>query len=310
VIASRAANHHERTAKMLTYLSALLPDTSWPFWPHFWLLSVSILASFAVAAGIIFEASEYSASTHRVAKWLVIGGVAIEAACTVSLFAFDERISGAQQSTIQDQQAEIISLKKSNDFLLSQEQEIEILAIRARRESAQAVERAAQLEKDAAVARASVAEANARTAEAQLALEKLKTPRTLGPARQQAIAKAIRSFAGQRYRAAISQGADDGVAFWESIYATLESAGWTYVSAGPPSVGNPPAGIPIAAIPGVEIRFDPAKEKELGPSALALGNALHADGTVVAVNSERQSNANEAEQNIFLIVIGARVAPP
>jgi hypothetical protein len=85
---------------MLTYLSALLPDTSWPFWPHFWLLSVSILASFAVAGGIIFESSEYSASTHRVAKWLVIGGVAVEAVCTVSLFVFDERISGEQQSKI------------------------------------------------------------------------------------------------------------------------------------------------------------------------------------------------------------------
>jgi hypothetical protein len=80
------------------YLSSLLPDTSWPFWPHFWLPAVSVLASFAVAGGIIFESSEYSAPVHRVAKWLVIGGVAVEAVCTVCLFVFDERISGSQQN--------------------------------------------------------------------------------------------------------------------------------------------------------------------------------------------------------------------
>jgi hypothetical protein len=156
--------------------------------------------------------------------------------------------------------------------------------------------------------RKETAEANARAAEAQLALEKLKTPRTLGPARQQVIVDVIGRFAGQRYRAAISQGADDGVAFWESLYTTLQRANWIFIPTGPPSVGDPPAGIPIAAIPGVEIRFDPAKERELTPAALALGNALHdADGMVVAVNRERQSNPNDAERDIILIVIGARV---
>jgi hypothetical protein len=99
------------------------------------------------------------------------------------------------------------------------------------------------------------------------------------------------------------------VAFWESLYVTLQSAGWIYVPTGPPSMGDPPAGIPIAAIPGVEIRFDPAKEQELIPAALALGNALHTDGMVVAVNRERASNPNEADRNIVLIVIGARVSP-
>jgi hypothetical protein len=66
-------------------------------------------------------------------------------------------------------------------------------------------------------------------------------------------------------------------------------------------VGNPPAGIPIAAMPGVEIRFDPAQESELAPVALALGNALHADGTVVAANRNIHSNPDEAERDILLI---------
>jgi hypothetical protein len=179
----------------------------------------------------------------------------------------------------------------------------------AHQRAAAANERAANLEREAAAANERAAEASQKAADAQLALEKLKTPRTLRPARQQAIANAIRPFAGQRYRAAISQGVDDGVAFWGSLYATLEGAGWVYIPAEPPSVGNPPAGIPIAAIPGVEIRFDPAKEKQLTPAALALGNALYADGMVVAVNRNIEINPNEAERDILLIVIGARTPP-
>jgi len=149
----------------------------------------------------------------------------------------------------------------------------------------------------------------ARATIAESALAKLKAPRTLTPERQQAIATAAAPFAGQRFRAAISQGADDGVAFWESLYAPLKQAGWIYLPA-TLGMGNPAAGIPIAAIPGVEIRFDPSKRAEMTPPALALGNALHADATVVAVNTERQSYPNEDDRNILLIVIGARVPPP
>ena len=75
-------------------------------------------------------------------------------------------------------------------------------------------------------------------------------------------------------------------------------------------MGNPPAGIPIAAIPGVEIRFDPARREELTPAALALGTALRTDGMAVAVNTNKQSDQNEADLDIFLIVIGARVPSP
>jgi hypothetical protein len=59
----------------------------------------------------------------------------------------------------------------------------------------------------------------------------------------------------------------------------------------------------------VEIRIDPAKKDDLTPAAVALGTALHADGTVVAANIP-QSNPNAAEQDILQIVIGARVPPP
>jgi hypothetical protein len=164
----------------------------------------------------------------------------------------------------------------------------------------------------AETAKKDAAAAHERTALAELALERLKSPRTLGPERQAFVASAVRPFAGQRYEVAISQGADDGLAFWESLYVTLERAGWVYVRLAPnqPGMGNPAAGIPLAAIPGVEIRFDPAKEAEMTPPALALGNALHADGTVVAVNRDTHTSLNADQQTILQVIIGARVPPP
>jgi hypothetical protein len=100
MIAANAADSHVSIATMLTYVSAFTSGGLEPFWPHFVLLSLSILASFAVGAGIIFESPKYSAAAHQVALWLVIVGVVAEAACTICLFVFDEGISGAQQSKI------------------------------------------------------------------------------------------------------------------------------------------------------------------------------------------------------------------
>jgi hypothetical protein len=85
---------------MLTYVTRFVSGDLEPFWPHVSLLSLSVLASIAVGAGIIFERPKYSPVIHRVAFWLVVGGVVIEAVCTIFLFVFDEGISEAQQSKI------------------------------------------------------------------------------------------------------------------------------------------------------------------------------------------------------------------
>jgi hypothetical protein len=87
-------------AAIFTYVSKFLSGDLEPFWPHVVLLSCSVLASIAVGAGIIFQRPKYSASIHRVAFWLVVSGVIIEAICTIFLFVFDEGISNAQQSRI------------------------------------------------------------------------------------------------------------------------------------------------------------------------------------------------------------------
>jgi hypothetical protein len=79
-----------------------------PGWPHFWLLTVSVLGSVAVAWGIIREAEKAWSLTTL----LVVGGVAVEAICTLLLFGFDEGISSKQQKTIEAQRDQIISLER------------------------------------------------------------------------------------------------------------------------------------------------------------------------------------------------------
>jgi hypothetical protein len=99
-------------AVIWTYFSKFDSGELAPGWPHFSLLSISVLASFAVGAGIIFERPTYPASVHRIAFWLVIGGIAIEALCTIFLFVFDEGISAAQQSKISDLDTQLVARTK------------------------------------------------------------------------------------------------------------------------------------------------------------------------------------------------------
>jgi hypothetical protein len=100
---------------MLTYLSHFFSGEVDPFWPHIILLSVTVAASFAVGAGIIFEAPKYSESVHRIAVRLVIAGVVVEAACTIFLFVFDEGISSAQQSKIIALESRLAARSLSDD---------------------------------------------------------------------------------------------------------------------------------------------------------------------------------------------------
>jgi hypothetical protein len=112
VIAKTVTISHERIAAMLTYLSTVWEGEAAPLWPHVVLLSVSILAAFAVGFGILLESPKYSAAVHKLATWLVLGGIGVESLCTVLLFVFDERISARQDSVISAQNTEIISLQR------------------------------------------------------------------------------------------------------------------------------------------------------------------------------------------------------
>jgi len=100
---------------MLTYVSRFLSGDLEPFWPHVTLLSLAVLASIAVGGGIIFERPKYPPSVHRVAFWLVVGGIAVEAVCTIFLFVFDEGISNSQQAKIIALETQIAPRSLSDD---------------------------------------------------------------------------------------------------------------------------------------------------------------------------------------------------
>jgi hypothetical protein len=96
-------------------------------WTHAVLLGGGVLAEIAVAAGIVLE-SEWPTNWR---KWLgialVIGGVVVSAAFTISLFVFDEGISRGQKSTISSQQDKIAALEERITFrILTQDRQSKI----------------------------------------------------------------------------------------------------------------------------------------------------------------------------------------
>jgi hypothetical protein len=93
-----------------------------PTWPHIILLGIAIVSSFAVAIGIVLENPKWSLPNA-----LVVGGVAIEAVCTLLLFGFDEGISRAQQASIGKQQTTIEQLLAHRK--LSPEQKQRLIAV-------------------------------------------------------------------------------------------------------------------------------------------------------------------------------------
>ncbi len=75
------------------------------------------------------------------------------------------------------------------------------------------------------------------------------------------------------------------------------------------AAGDPPAAIPIATGPGVNILVDRAKLKELEPAVSALGNALIEEGIKVTANISPYNQTDEVQQSTIQIVIGVRAQP-
>jgi len=67
-----------------------------PTWPHFILIAGTILGGALVGLGVILEAPKILSLPVAA----VFVGIVIEAACTLSLFGFDEGISGSQLTKI------------------------------------------------------------------------------------------------------------------------------------------------------------------------------------------------------------------
>ena len=100
---------------MYSYISQFFSGALDPTWPHAILIAGTIIGGALVGLGVILEAPKILSGPVAA----VFLGVVIEAACTLLLFQFDEGITGkqktdieAQQSTIRDQNSQIIMLEK------------------------------------------------------------------------------------------------------------------------------------------------------------------------------------------------------
>jgi hypothetical protein len=76
-------------------------------WQHSVLLGGAIIGGVLVGIGILMESEKWS-----LAAILVLIGIAMEPIFTIGLFVYDESLSRTQQSTIEAQNREIISLQK------------------------------------------------------------------------------------------------------------------------------------------------------------------------------------------------------
>lgn len=82
---------------MTTFFDAFVSGQLDPALTHVTLLGGSILAEFAVAAGIVLESPKEKTLREWAGMGLVLGGVFVSAIFTIALFVFDEGISNRQE---------------------------------------------------------------------------------------------------------------------------------------------------------------------------------------------------------------------
>jgi hypothetical protein len=124
-----AHTHRPRAAKsgkMWTAIFERYVTDQVAFVVHAYLLGFAIFSTFVVACGIVWE-SDAPLGVHPVARRLVIWGVAAEAIFTVALFVFDEGISSAQKSKIEETTEELVAYRRQR--LLTQGQKDRIARV-------------------------------------------------------------------------------------------------------------------------------------------------------------------------------------
>ena len=151
-------------------------------------------------------------------------------------------------------------------------------------------------ERELETMRLETAEANARAAEANLALEKLKTPRTLTPEQRERITREMRTYFGQGF--AISAAPDpEARELASAIETALISAGW--------QVGHPPGAIQagtisLAAGRGVQIEWHSSSLQGTKDSGTALAKVLEEQGLATTSGPNPRSR-------LFLNALGIAV---
>jgi hypothetical protein len=164
-----------------------------------------------------------------------------------------------------------------------------------------------RLSKEAETARASIAVANERAAEAQLALEKLKTPRSLSRFQTIVLADKLRPFAKTRFDLSVIIGDPEAIGFLGFIADVLEAAGWEWVEYNHPSgpfmnvyniPGKPNVG--QQGWQGVSIQVFDDGPAELSSAVDALLAALKSEG--IAASNDKASEAIPNHDTVHVLV--------
>ena len=181
----------------------------------------------------------------------------------------------------------------------------------AKEGTAKAHERIAELSSQAEGLKKDAAEANARATEAQLALEKLKTPRTLSEDQLSKLVEKLKKFSGTKFDAAVIPGDPEAIIFLSHITAMLEKAGWVWVEWMAPegqltftyTIPSKPA-IGQLGFFGVTLQINPAHDRALSAPADALGLALIAEG--IEATLDVIDNASVPKRETVHIIVGKK----
>lgn len=159
-------------------------------------------------------------------------------------------------------------------------------------------ERIARDESQTATANERAAVAELQAAQARLELQNFKAPRTLNQVQLARVAEKLKPFAGTVYDAGIGpKGDPEPLYILRSIHAALSSAAWdqipwtgggdTYTELGMETVG-------LTMVTNVIIDVHPGKWHKFGPAAVALAEALAAEGIDAIADSTPTSMDSDA----------------
>jgi hypothetical protein len=147
------------------------------------------------------------------------------------------------------------------------------------------------------------AQAEEQSAKANLELAKLKTARTLSIEQQERIASKIKPFPGIPYDLWVS-GDSDSTALMGLIDSTLRSAGWTFNPPDTPIMFANKAG--IIADSGISIHVPEEHRAEWEASAVALRNALIAEGIPVTAFADNAETNKQMGRTRIHVLIGSK----
>jgi hypothetical protein len=149
-------------------------------------------------------------------------------------------------------------------------------------------------------------EANARALEAKLALERIKTPRTLSAAQSASIADRVKAFEGTPFSLTVFND-QESLLFMDVVEAALSRGKWVLQSAlGTGLSGRKLKGGQIvrhAPVDGCFVFFPKSKEAEWGPPAAALAKTLTDAGHSTLADAV---DVPENQENAIRVVIGKK----